>query len=125
MPVLSRKLDLVHMIAYAGATWDWARLHYDPAYVAERGLPSPVVDGQMLGGLLSEALIDWLGPGAFLRKLNFRMRAMVLAGETVRCEGEVTALGLEGERGVVTVAQRVCVGERVAADGAAVVHLPG
>jgi acyl dehydratase len=125
VPVLSRKLDLVHMIAYAGATWDWAPLHYDPAYVAERGLPSPVVDGQMLGGLLSEALMHWLGPGAFIRKLNFRLRAMVFAGETICCEGEVTALGLEGECGLVTVAQRVCVGERIAADGVAVARLPG
>jgi acyl dehydratase len=32
---LERKLDLMRMIAYAGATWDWARLHYDPAYVAD------------------------------------------------------------------------------------------
>jgi acyl dehydratase len=27
-PTLKRKLDLVRMISYAGATWDWARLHY-------------------------------------------------------------------------------------------------
>src|SRR5437660_8830593 len=90
IPALERKLDLVRMIAYAGATWDWARLHYDPAYVAERKLPAPVVDGQMLGGLLSEALLDWLGPRAFISKLSFRLRAMVFAGEMVLCLGEVT-----------------------------------
>ena len=122
-PVLERKLDLVRMIAYAGATWDWARLHYDPAYVAERKLPAPVIDGQMLGALLSEALLDWLGPRAFIRKLNFRLRAMVFAGDTVRCEGEVTALATEEEQSLVTVAQRVRVSGRVVADGLAVVQL--
>ena len=123
-PVLERKLDLVRMIAYAGATWDWARLHYDPAYVAERKLPAPVIDGQMLGALLSEALLDWLGPRAFIRKLKFRLRAMVFAGDTVRCEGEVTALATEEERSLVTVAQRVRVSDGVVADCTAVVQLP-
>lgn len=122
-PALERKLDLVRMIAYAGATWDWARLHYDPAYVAERKLPAPVIDGQMLGALLSEALLDWLGPRAFIRKLNFRLRAMVFAGDTVRCEGEVTALATEEAHRLVTVAQRVSVSGRVVADGTAVVQL--
>jgi acyl dehydratase len=123
-PALERKLDLVRMIAYAGATWDWARLHYDPAYVAERKLPAPVIDGQMLGALLGEALLDWLGRGAFIRKLGFRLRAMVFAGDTVRCEGEVTELATEGQQRLVTVAQRVRVGDRVAADGITVVQLP-
>ena len=123
-PALERKLDLVRMIAYAGATWDWARLHYDPAYVAERNLPAPVIDGQMLGALLSETLLDWLGPRAFIRKLNFRLRAMVFAGDTVRCEGEVTALATEEEQSLVTVAQRVRVGDRLVADGSSVVQLP-
>jgi acyl dehydratase len=124
LPALERKLDLVRMIAYAGATWDWARLHYDPAYVAERKLPAPVVDGQMLGGLLSEALLDWLGPRAFIRKLSFRLRAMVFAGETVRCLGKVTALAAEEDHGLVTVAQQVCVGDRVVADGTALIKIP-
>ena len=123
-PVLERKLDLVRMIAYAGATWDWARLHYDPAYVAERKLHAPVIDGQMLGALLSEELLDWLGPRAFIRKLNFRLRAMVFAGDTVRCEGEVTALATEEEQSLVTIAQRVRVNGGVVADGTAVVQLP-
>jgi acyl dehydratase len=124
IPALERKLDLVRMIAYAGATWDWARLHYDPAYVAERGLPAPVIDGQMLGGLLSEALLDWLGPRAFIRKLNFRLRAMVFAGDTVRCEGEVTALASQGDHRFVTVAQRVLTAGHLVADGSSVVQLP-
>src|ERR1700745_3824177 len=103
IPPLERKLDLVRMIAYAGATWDWARLHYDPAYVAERKLPAPIIDGQMLGALLSEALVDWLGPRAHLRKLNFRLRAMAFAGDTVRCDGEAASIATEGEHRLITV----------------------
>jgi acyl dehydratase len=123
-PTIERRLDLVRMIAYAGATWDWARLHYDPAYVAERKLPAPVIDGQMLGALQAEMLLDWLGPRAFIRRLSFRLRAMVFAGETVRCDGEVTSLANAGEHRLATIAQRVSVEGRLVADGDAEVRLP-
>jgi acyl dehydratase len=124
VPALERKIDLVRMIAYAGATWDWARLHYDPAYLAERNLPAPVIDGQMLGALLSELLLDWLGAGAFIRTLRFRLRAMAFAGDTLRCGGDVTAIVTDGEHRLLTVGHRVCVGPRLIADGAAEVRIP-
>lgn len=118
VPVLERTLTLVHLVAYAGATWDWHRLHYDPDFAAFRGLPRPVVDGQMLGALLAEALLDWLGPRAFIRRLSFRLRGMVFAGDTVRCDGEVAALGTGAAGDVVTVAQQIRVGERLAVEPA-------
>ena len=92
VPPLVRTIDLPAMVAYAGATWDWHRLHYDMAYLAEKGLPAPVVDGQVFGALLVEALQDWLGPRSMVRRLDFRFRQLVFAGETVRCEGEVTGV---------------------------------
>ena len=75
------------MVAYAGATWDWHRLHYDPEFVAAARLPAPVVDGQVFGALLVELLQDWLGPRCFVHELHFRFKNLVFAGETVRCEG--------------------------------------
>lgn len=105
MSPLERRLALPALVAYGGATWDWHRLHYDRDYAAARGQPAPVVDGQMLGALLVEALQDWLGPGAFVRRLAFRFRRPVLADETVRCEGKV--VGLSG--GVVFADLRIVV----------------
>ncbi|HZO82114.1 MAG TPA: MaoC/PaaZ C-terminal domain-containing protein [Candidatus Binataceae bacterium] len=118
VPPLERTLDQVRMVAYAGATWDWHRLHYEPAYAAARNFKAPVVDGQMLGALLAEALLDWLGPRAFIRRMNFRLRGMVFAGDTVRCEGEVVAVVAERDCHVIRVAQRVRVGELVVVEPA-------
>jgi len=92
VPALVRRLDLPGMIAYAGATWDWHRLHYDHDYLTEHGLPAPVVDGQVFGALLVEAAQDWLGPRWRVSALTFRLTGMVLAGESVRCEGHVTGV---------------------------------
>jgi acyl dehydratase len=89
---LERTIELPDMVAYAGATWDWHRLHYDSAWLAERGLERPVVDGQLFGALLAEMVLDWAGPGAMLTALSFRFKGFVFAGETVRCIGRVTSV---------------------------------
>ncbi len=118
VPPLERALTQVRMVAYGGATWDWHRLHYEPEYVAARNIARPIVDGQMFGALLAEALLDWLGPRAFIRRMSFRLRSMVFAGETVRCEGEVTSIATEGDSEIVRVVQRVRVGDRIAVEPA-------
>ncbi len=105
VPTLTRRIDLSDMIAYAGATWDWHRLHYDPDYLAAKQVPAPVVDGQVFGALLAEAVLDWLGPASFLRELSFRFKALVFAGDTVRCEGTV----VEVQDSAVTLDLRVVV----------------
>ena len=121
---LVRTIELPDMVAYAGATWDWHRLHYDSAWLAERGLERPVVDGQLFGALLAEMVLDWAGPGAELTALSFRFKGFVFAGETVRCTGLVTSI----EDGVTSLECRVdVVGDdaRVAvAPAAAQVRLP-
>lgn len=109
VPVLERTIELPDMVAYAGSTWDWHRLHYDTDYLAAKRVPAPVVDGQVFGALLAEQLLDWLGPRAVLRTLHFRFKALVFAGETVRCVATVTAVepDPDGAGDVVHVEARV------------------
>jgi acyl dehydratase len=120
LPRLERKMELPDMVAYGGATWDWHPMHYDRELSEKGGLPGPVVDGQMFGGLLAKQLIDWLGPRAFITNLAMRYKAMVFAGETVRCEGAIT----EVIEGVISVTQTVGVGDRVAVEATARIALP-
>lgn len=105
LPVLRRTMSSASMIAYAGATWDWHKLHYDHDYVSAKQLPAPVVDGQVFGALLVEQVQDWLGPGAMVRSLSFRFANLVYAGEIVQCQGRVTAY----DAGLVTVTHEVVV----------------
>ncbi|MEQ6902548.1 MaoC/PaaZ C-terminal domain-containing protein [Nocardioides sp. YIM 152588] len=116
VPSLERTITLADMVAYAGATWDWHRLHYDTAYVEEKKLPGPIVDGQVYGALLVEMLQDWLGPQSFVHTLDFTFRNLVFAGETLRCSGEVTEVVRDPDGADrIAVAMRVVV---VGADGA-------
>ena len=110
LPPLERRIALPDMIAYAGATWDWHRLHYDPEYLAPRGLDRPVVDGQVFGALLAEQVQDWIGAAGVLCTRKFRFKQLVYAGETVRCVGTVTTV----DGGLVTIEHQVLAEGRVA-----------
>lgn len=114
LPPLVRTIELVDMVAYAGATWDWFRAHYDAGFAAAQQLPGPLVDGQMLGALLAELVQDALGPRARIRRLAFRFRSMVFAGETVTCTGRIESVSAGPEGLVVELNLEVRCGDRVA-----------
>lgn len=76
------------MIAYAGATWDWHQLHYDHRYLVDHGFEAPVVDGQMIGGLLVSYLGLRLGYDMELTELSMTYRNLMFAGETLRVEAD-------------------------------------
>ena len=115
-PPLERTIELPDMVAYAGATWDWHRLHYDSAWLAERGLDRPVVDGQLFGALLAEMLQDWVGPSARLTALRvplqepgLRRRDGALHRPTVtvgRTGGPWSTLDVPGRRASAPTARR-------------------
>lgn len=116
---LERTLLPQDLVAYGAATWDHHRMHYDAPFAISKGLRAPLVDGQMLGALMASQLMRHFGPGAFITALSFRFRAMVFAGDTVRCEAEIVAD--DGTTARVDV--RVMCGDTLAAAGeATVVH---
>lgn len=115
LPDLVRTLDAVSLVAYAGATWDWYRTHYDAVAVAAADLPAPIVDGQHLGALLAAHALAGLPPGSWPTSMAFRFAGMVFAGETVTVSGEV----VEAEGEMVTLTQRITTDSgTVAIDGA-------
>ena len=89
---LVKEIGMARMMAYGAATWDFIRLHYDADYARESGFEAPFVDGQMMGGFLTQHVQDWAGVGAFLRKLAFRNRVMAYPGDSLTCHGVVTGV---------------------------------
>ena len=98
---LVKEISMARMMAYGAATWDFIRIHYDADYVRELGFEGPFLDGQMLGGFLTQHIQDWAGPHAFLRKLAFRNHVMVYPGDSLTCRGAVTGVSTEEEGGMV------------------------
>ena len=86
-------------------------------------MPGPVVDGQVFGALFAELVQDAFGPECFVRELSFTFRNLMYAGETVRCEGTVTAV--EDDRVTVDLTATILGDERRAASPARAVVLLG
>jgi acyl dehydratase len=124
LPVLVQTFSAVDLVAYGAATWDWHRLHYDADYAREKKLKGPIVDGQAFGAVLARAAMDWAGPRAFVARLSLKMKSMAFAGDTLRAEGEVTAVRAEANGAVVVLAQRLLNGARVAAEATTEIRLP-
>jgi acyl dehydratase len=103
IPAIQRRIEIADMVAYAGATWDWHRMHYDMAYVESAGFEAPIVDGQMLGALMAECVQDWLGPDARLTTLGFRFVTPVVADSVVRCDGVVESADSSNVKCALTV----------------------
>lgn len=124
IPPQDKTFTTVDLVAYGAATWDWHRLHYDVEYARSVKLPNVIVDGQQFGSVFAKALMDWLGPRAFVRKMSMRFKSMVFAGDAIRCEGEVTDVRTEGAFAIVICAQRLRVGEKIAAEATSEVRVP-
>jgi len=98
LPPLETTITLTSLVMYAGATWDFHRYHYDRTFVESLGMPAPFMDGQMAGALLARLLMQWAGPDAFVRRLSYRLRTMVYAGERIVLRGAVSATTVESAR---------------------------
>ena len=114
VPPFEQPITADLMMAYGAATWDWHRMHYDGDYVRALGLPGPMLDGQAQGAFFARAVMDWLGPRAFICRLSFQMRAMIFPGDTIRCEGVVRGVSEEDGAALITLDQTINVGERLA-----------
>ncbi len=126
LPAFAITLTPTALVTYAAATWDFHRMHYDPAYATAAGFAAPVMDGQMAGGLMARQLMRFGGTDAFLRRLSYRLREMVLMGERIVIQGEVTACMIEDGRGLIQCRLDIVKpdGRAVVRDAIAVLELP-
>lgn len=113
LPPEEKTFSATDLVMYAGATWDWHRLHHDKDFAQGMGLPAAVIDGQIYGALFAKQATTWLGPRWFVQKQTFRMRAMAFAGDTLRTVGEV---GTVGGDGFAELDQKIMKGEVIIAE---------
>lgn len=86
---LKFKFNFSNMILYAGSTWDWHKIHYDPEYLEEKSIPRPVVDGQVFGSLISKQLLTHFGKKSRIVFMDFKFKSMVFEGESIEINSEV------------------------------------
>ncbi len=125
LPPLEFDVTLTSLVMYAGATWDFHRYHYDPEFVAKLGMPAPFMDGQMVGALMARQLMQWGGADAFVRKLSYRQRGTVYAGDRIVLRGTVSQKSVDDGRALASCALNVTKtdGTEIVRDATAAIEL--
>lgn len=100
--VVVEDLSRPDFVKYAGASGDFARIHYDEPYAREAGYPSVFGQGMLTAGVASTLVTDWFGI-EHVRRFKTRFSAQVWPGDTVSVTGEVTDLARTDDTVVVDV----------------------
>lgn len=101
--VVVEDLSRRDFVKYAGASGDFARIHYDEPFARAAGYPSVFGQGMLTAGFASTLVTDWFGI-EHVRRFKTRFSAQVWPGDTVRVTGEVTDVTPADDHVVVDVA---------------------
>ena len=114
------------LFEYSAVTNNAHRIHYDLKWAEHEGYEERVIHGPLQGELLTQTLLDWVGPTGWLKRVEYSNRRYAVIGETLWCKGEITNLyrGDDGQH-YADVEVYVEKGEKqVTTPGTATVQLP-
>jgi acyl dehydratase len=125
MTALERRVTQAQINAYAEASGDFNPIHVDEEFARSVGLPGTIAHGLLEMGILAEAVARWAGGSEHLLSLDCRFSKPLLAGQTIRCAGNVVAV--DEAEGIASLEVEAVSdsGERVLTNGRARVRLTG
>lgn len=101
LPRLVRRPTTVQLFRFSAATWNAHRIHYDLAYAKEEGYPDVLVQSHLHACFLAQLVQEWAGSRGVLTRFRFENRAFAIPGDTLTCEGTVSAVQADNGRLVV------------------------
>ena len=101
-PVVKGPLTTTHLVRWAAANGNYARIHWDlPFAQLRQGLANVVVNGSLKNQYLGQLAIDFAGEGGWLRRFFVEHRGMDYPGDVITAQGIVTAVDESGGFGHV------------------------
>ena len=95
-------ITTTHLVRWAAANGNYARIHWDlPFALLRQGLSNVVVNGTLKNQYLGEMLMEFAGEEGWLRRFYIEHRGMDLAGDVLTTFGSVTAMREMGGYGLV------------------------
>ena len=91
-PVVKGPMTTSHLIRWAAANGNYARIHWDlPFAQLHQGLPNVVVNGSLKNQYLGQLLLDFAGEEGWFKRFYVEHRGMDFPGDTLTARGIVTA----------------------------------
>ncbi len=90
LPSLTKQITRKTLVQFAGATDDWAEIHYDDEAARRAGFDKGVIaPGTLIWSMMGQLMTDWIGEASFLKLLEAQYRSWVLPGDTITYKGVV------------------------------------
>ncbi len=91
-PVVKGPMTTTHLVRWAAANGNYARIHWDlPFAQLYQGLPNVVVNGSLKNQYLGQLLLDFAGEEGWFKRFYVEHRGMDFPGDTLTASGVVTA----------------------------------
>ena len=90
-PVVKGPMTTTHLIRWAAANGNYARIHWDlPFAQLHQGLPNVVVNGSLKNQYLGQLLLDFAGEEGWFKRFYIEHRGMDFPGDTLTAFGTIT-----------------------------------
>jgi acyl dehydratase len=89
IPPLEKHPTPRQLVRYAGASGDYAEIHYNMEIAQSRGLPSPILHGLLKCAFIAQMMTDWLGEWGDLRTFETQYRRVDVYNVPYTCRGRV------------------------------------
>jgi acyl dehydratase len=91
-PVVKGPMTTTHLIRWAAANGNYARIHWDlPFAQLHQGLPNVVVNGSLKNQYLGQLLLDFAGEEGWFKRFYVEHRGMDFPGDVLTAFGTVTS----------------------------------
>ena len=122
-PVVKGPITTTHLVRWAAANGNYARIHWDlPFAQLRQGLNNVVVNGSLKNQYLGQLLVNFAGDGGWFKRVYVEHRGMDYPGDVMTAAGNVTSkeerdgfgyvycqVGLSNNRGEQTASGRATV----------------
>lgn len=101
IPNLVKKVDLLQLIRYSAATWNFYLLHLEREFAHKKGVRDANIHAPFYGAFLATMMTRWAGDPGRLKKLKYTVKVMGFPGDTLNGKGTVVKKYRDGGENLV------------------------
>jgi acyl dehydratase len=90
IPTFVKRINLLEMVRYSAATWNFYLLHIEKEYAQKKGFKDANIPAPFFGALMATMLTRWTGYSLCLRRLSYEVKVMGFPGDEFFFKGRVT-----------------------------------
>ena len=91
LPPLQKQATTQTLVRWAGASGDYAQIHFDKDVAISSGFSEGVIlQGKLKFAWLGQLVTDWITPRGIVKSMTCQYRGQDRPGDVVTCTGEVS-----------------------------------